>query len=52
MVPTTIAVAWVSPIDRVSGVDNGRNAITRDGVGRRGRRSPAGTEVTGGDGGR
>src|SRR6266850_8555027 len=58
MVPTTIAVACMSPIERVSVVDNGRNAITGtevaggDGGQRRGQRSPAGTEVTGGDGGR
>ena len=45
MVPTTIAVACVSPIDRVSFADTGRNAITGDGGRRHGRRSPGGTEV-------
>ena len=59
MVPTTIAVAWVSPIDRVSEVANGRDAITRDGRGRAdGRRAKSmpptsvplpGTEVAGTD---
>jgi hypothetical protein len=31
MVPTTIAVACVNPIERVSLVDTGGNAITGDG---------------------
>src|SRR5262245_27964819 len=46
MVPTTIAVACVSPIERVSVVDTGGKCYHW------GRRSLAGTEVTGGDGGR